>query len=184
MSTYFPNIPQAGDNPSDTQPQLLSNFQALDAAIDRNHKSLSDTANSGRHEVVEMEEQSSDPTPVATYGSLYVKDDGGTQNLYMIDDASTIHQFTNAFTAATSGELTIPGGLVLKWGFEGVVTNGQTITYPTPFSSATYNVQISSTRGDAQNRIIHVNAASVSAASFAVQTDSSNLGMYWLAIGS
>ena len=183
MSTYTQNVPQANQKIRNTQSIINDNFNAIFDAVDRNHVTLNDTSNSGRHVLVEMEEQSSDPTPIATYATLYVKDDTGTQNLYMIDDDSLIHQFTNAFTAATSGEVIIPGGLILKWGNVANVTDDQAVVYPSPFTTSTFNVMISATRGDTTSRVIYVKTASLTASQFQVRTNSANLGMYWIAIG-
>jgi len=185
MSTYTQNVPNAPTTKiKTTQEPIKSNFNALFDAVDRNHISLNDTSNSGRHVVVEMEEQSGDPTPVSTYGSLYVKDDGGTQNLYMIDDASAIHQFTNAFTASANGQFIVPGGLIVKWGLDSFSGSGVTVTvnYPTPFTTSAYMV-IATLVGGAQG--ISVSNTSLAASFNAQRATGSPSGQsfHWIAIG-
>lgn len=191
MSTYYNNIPQGADNPSDSQPLLLSNFQAIFNAQNRNHVSFTDTANSGRHVVIEMQEQASDPTPVATYASLYVKDDAGTQNLYMIDESSIIYKLTNDFTAATDGTLTIPGGLTFKWGQKFGLASGTAVTFPVAFTSTCYQVQLTGLQFNTSNvnRSYMVqkigSTPTVSATGFTFRTDEStaNSSFFYFAIG-
>ena len=43
MTVYTANIPQSGDQISQSQPLILANFQSLQDAQDRNHVALSDT---------------------------------------------------------------------------------------------------------------------------------------------
>lgn len=192
MSTpYYNNIPQGKDNPSDSQPLLLSNFQAIFTAQNRNHVSFADTSNSGRHVVIEMQEQSSDPIPVATFASLYVKNDAGTQNLYMRDESSVIYKLTNDFTAATDGTLTIPGGLTFKWGFKSGLASGTAVTFPVAFASTCYQVQLTGLQFNTSNvnrayMVQKIGASpTISATGFTFRTDESaaNSSFYYFAIG-
>ena len=186
MSTYFNNIPQPDDDPTDSQPQFLSNFQAILNAQDRNHVDFSDTGNSGRHEVVEMQQQAGNPTPVSSFASLFVRDDSGTQNLYLLDDASTEYQLTNAFTAATAGAATLPGGLEFKWGFDTAPdASSFPIVFPTPYTTATFNVQITVSKINSIGRTVMVSNGTLSTTGFTTvnNNDGNPINFFWLAIG-
>lgn len=53
MSTYIPNIPQAGDFLDESQPQILGNFQSADASFGKDHYGFSNlTTNNGLHNIV------------------------------------------------------------------------------------------------------------------------------------
>ena len=190
MSTYFNNIPQPTDNPSDSQPLLLSNFQAIFNAQNRNHVSFADTANSGRHLVVQLQEQGSDPAPLTDYGSLYTKDDTGTQ-LFFQNDTGTIFKLTNDFTAATEGTLTIPGGLTFKWGFKTGLSSGSTVNFPVAFTTNIFQVQLTALQFNTSNvnRTYMIqkigSTPTISVTGFTFRTDEStgNSSFYYFAIG-
>ena len=179
MSTYFPNIPQSTDNPANSQPLLLSNFQALDAAVGRNHEPMSDTTNSGRHVVVEMKEQGADPAPVATYGSLYVKDDAGTQNLYFQDESSVLYKLTNSFNATGTGSLTLPGGLIINWGSVTSNSGGVVATFDTAFSSSVFSVVVTSLQNNPSN---NSTVSNISNSQCTIHSTAVNAS-YYIAIG-
>lgn len=186
MSTFFNNIPQPDDDPTDTQPQLLSNFQAILNAQDRNHVNFSDLANSGRHEVIEMKQQGGNPTPIGGFADLFVRDDAGTQNLYMLDDASTEYQFTNAFNAATNGTATLPGGLQFKWGFDTAPNASPfVVVYPVAFPISTFNVQLTVSKVDSIGRVVMVLNGTPTTTGFTVvnNNDGNPINFFWLAIG-
>ncbi len=168
MAVYFTNIPASTEDPSVSQPKLQSNSVALFDAQNRNHISLLDAGNSGRHVVIEMKEQTGNPTPISTYASLFIKDDSGTQNLYMIDESSVVTQFTNAFTAAAFGHATLPGGLTFKWGRITAIASGSTVTFdepsatPVPFANACFNVQLTTMNVSNANRTTQISRTGTS----------------------
>ena len=53
MSVYIPTIPQAGDDLSDSQPQILGNFSKADTSFGIDHYKFSNaTVNNGKHNKV------------------------------------------------------------------------------------------------------------------------------------
>ncbi len=184
MSTYFNNIPQPDDDPTDSQPQLLSNFQAILNAQDRNHVDFNDLANSGRHEVIELKQQASNPTPISGFGDLFVRDDSGTQNLFFLDAASKEFQLTNAFNPDTNGRATLPGGLQFQWGTRFGVLNEGTIPFNTEFNDPAFNVQISEERDNNKVRSLWIFEGSITATNFKIRTDdTSGRIIKWFAVG-
>ena len=71
--SYNANIPQASDDPSDSQASLLTNFQVLNTAISVNHNALS-ASGQGKHKFLQMPEQGSAPTTSANEAGLYTKE--------------------------------------------------------------------------------------------------------------
>lgn len=72
MSIYNPNIPQPTDDLSDSQGQLLQNFNKADTSFGTDHYRFSDlTVNNGYHQRVTLPGNAPAPTPAANYGALY-----------------------------------------------------------------------------------------------------------------
>jgi len=183
MSTYYPSIPQSGDNPSDSQPLLLSNFEALNNMNSRNHTPLTDTANSGKHEFLQMPDQTSAPATAANEGGIYTKAVSGSTQLFFREESNgTERQLTNAFTGATNGLVTIPGGLIIEWG-KATVSNGSAVTFHTAFSIAPYNIQLTIIQASAAENTIFVRPTGLTTAQFVVSTTAGSLDIYWTAIG-
>ncbi len=186
MSTYSNNIPQPDDDPTDSQNLILENFRAIFNAQNRNHVDFNDINNSGRHEVIQLKEQTVDPTPLIGFGDLFVKKTGPTepQNLFFLDDASKEFQLTNAFNPDTNGEATLPGGLQFQWGTESGVLNEGTIPFNEDFNSPAFNVQISEERDNNAVRSLWIFQGSITATNFKIRTtDTSGRIIKWFAIG-
>ena len=103
MSTYTSNIPQPGDNPSDSQPLILNNFIALGTALAQNHVGMGDLSNRGKHNFLQMPEQGSAPTTASDEGGLYTKAVSAvTQLFWRNENNGTEQQFTNTSPSARS----------------------------------------------------------------------------------
>ncbi len=124
--SYLPNVPQAGDLISDSQSDLLTNFQQLDlvygdtapgADPNSDHYAFSNaTANARKHRKVRLVRQSAGagiPTPAATDGVVYARvaatqtvpfyrKDGGTLDFPVIPVRSMI-RFTRAAAPVVIG---------------------------------------------------------------------------------
>lgn len=188
MSTYSNNIPQSDQDPTDSQPLLLDNFKAIFNAQNRNHVDFNDINNSGRHEVIELKEQASNPTPITGFGDLFVRDDSGTQNLYFLDKASKEFQLTPPTKSDQEGFIILPGGLQFKWGKSSSPQEStQQIDYPLPaFPTKTLNVQITVNKVDTFGRSVMLDAnISFTREHFNVVNNNNNntIEFFWLAIG-
>jgi len=181
---YNPDIPQASDDPSQSQGQLLANFQALNTFLSVNHTALNDP-NEGTHKFLQMPEQASPPSTGSNTGGLYTKEVGGTTQLFFRNESNgSERQMTGAFsTGVTNGMVTIPGGLIIKWGRRNNLNDNSTITFSTPFASALYNVSLTLVRNDTNSRFMYYKDGSGTAASFAVRTNASNTSAFFIAIG-
>lgn len=79
---YFPNIPQPGDRPSDSQSQILQNFQTLDTVFTVDHVAFSLGVNPGKHKQVTFDTNHPAAAPAGTESVLYTKNIGGVPELF------------------------------------------------------------------------------------------------------
>lgn len=124
------NIPQATDQISQSQGQLLQNFQALQTLIDVNHVDFA-SADQGKHMFVTMPNQGADPATGATEINLYNKVSAylTTQQLYLNNPSTGVPYEFTSILSASPGWTFLPSGALLKWG-TGSGTGPTTITFP------------------------------------------------------
>ena len=184
---YFESIPQSTDDPSASQPLILANFTEIATVVAVNHVAFND-GDQGKHKFLQMPEQASAPATAANEGGLYTKEENGASELFYREESSgTELQLTNAFTAATDGEVTFPGGLIMKWGLGSFTTSGTnvTITFGTAYPANVYSVQATlvgdtgGSTGVAVDQIV-VTGFRMNRASGSISGQS----FYWTAIGN
>lgn len=150
--TYYSNIPQTNDDPSQSQPLLLANFQGIDTLIDINHAAFA-SADAGKHTLLTMTNQATPSNPPTDQLNVYNKVPAGgndkvtlaTQELFLQRNAANSQY---PFTAGSSQFTFLPSGLLIKWGSVSVTGFNQTITFPTgaaipAFTAAPYAIQLS-----------------------------------------
>lgn len=174
---YNENIPQAADNPSQSQSQLLANFQEISTAFNLNHGDFND-ASQGQHTFLQMPEQGAAPATAADEGAVYTKVAGGATELFFREESNGAErQITSAFTGGVNGSFTLPGGLIVKWGT--TTMTGASTTVATGLTTL-YSVQISP-RGDVLRNFAWENPAPPN---FNILGDSaSTTQVSWIAIG-
>lgn len=203
---YQANKPQAADQMSISQGDLQNNFLALKALVDVNHETFG-SANEGKHTVVAFPEQTVSvvppifpPATTATEMALYAKATGGATQLFLrptgqvagtdANDINISEWILNPVGGATNS-VTLPNGLIMKWGLSGLNENvggGKTrIDFPVAFPHNCLNVQATT------NSIHHgtntfINVYALLAASFnctsSTRTGATSGGtIYWFAIG-
>lgn len=114
---YNPNIPQPTDMLSQSQPQLLGDFQSIKTLIDVNHVDFAN-ANQGKHAFVEFPVQNPVPVTVAAEVGLYSQVSAITGNPELVfskQNATSIVEFTSA-GKLQSGWVYQPSGILMKWG--------------------------------------------------------------------
>ena len=180
---YNSDIPQASDDPSQSQSQLLANFQALNTFLSVNHVALND-GTQGIHKFLQLPEQGSAPTTAANTGGLYTKEvSGATQLFFRNESNGSERQLTSAFsTGVTNGQVTIPGGLIIKWGRRDSVNDNGVITFSPAFPSSFYSVQLTLVRDDTNSRFLYYKDGSGTASNFRVRTNASNTSLFFVAI--
>lgn len=134
MPTYDNMIPQPTDILSDSQDDLLQNFQVLATAFAVNHGPYNEMAPfpQGSHtEVTLPNNNAPDPTPIAT-ANIWSAQSGFTNTTELFwqrENNGTVIPFT-AFLANNTGWTRLPSGILLKWGFPGVTGLNQPIVFP------------------------------------------------------
>lgn len=141
---YNENIPQATDNPSQSQPQLLANFQEINTAFNLNHADFN-TADQGKHSFLQMPEQTSAPATAADEGALYSQESSltaVTELVFRRESNGDEIEFTGG-SLSTNGWTRLPSGILLKWGTINAGAGASSNNFPTgasiPVFSAVYN---------------------------------------------
>jgi hypothetical protein len=145
FQTYTTAIPGSGDNPSVSQGPMAVNCTSIANLIAIDHFGFNNNQG-GYHNIIHQPFQSPsvDPAPLAGIGQTYVKTVGSDQQLFYESGNGVISQITSPFTPlpATNGFSYLPGGILIQWGLA-TTASGSTITFPTAFSTAVYNIQCS-----------------------------------------
>jgi hypothetical protein len=131
---YQNNIPQGNQRLSDSQGDLLANFQAIKQLIDVNHATFGN-ANEGKHNFVSLPSQSGDPVTLASEMALYTKLVTGVPQMFLRNQTNgSVVNFTSATASPTNGSTTLPSGIIIKWGSGTTAAGGsQTVTFATAF---------------------------------------------------
>jgi len=210
---YLPNIPQPTDNISDSQGQILGNFQQLQTSFSVNHVPLTTASNNGKHTFIEMPTLGSDPTLppglLSGEGTLFVNTKSSVRELYYTPDVSgnsyrltatsTLHfptfSTSTNYPSATSltqfgGWTFLGGGMLLQYGFEklpGSSSPTGTLPFPRSFSGAPFSVQLTLNATNSatanENTIFVVGSPSSSSFVWGFTGSTSYNFFYWMAIG-
>lgn len=158
---FDPNIPQPADFLSNSQGQILTNFQEANAVMGVNHYAFSPAiSNKGKHTFLQMPERDLGPNPIPITAvdeiGLYSKvgTNPSETNLFMraensgggggfeyqlthVDSAATTEFATNTIYATVpvnfrGGWTFLPGGLILQYGLAIISNTGGNNTVPFP----------------------------------------------------
>lgn len=161
---FNPNIPQPDDFQDESQTQLLANFQALKTLIDVNHETFG-SANEGKHKYVTLPEQSSAPATSTNEMALYTKAVSGVTQMFLKNENSGSEvNFTSATKTTTDGTLTLPSGVILKWGQASTAASGKTshtfgVAFPTAILTAYATISViggTEANAEANDRIVRI----------------------------
>ena len=124
------NIPQAGDQISQSQGQILQNFQAIQTLIDVNHVDFA-SPDQGKHMFVTLTNQVADPATGATEINLYNRQSAylTTQALWLSNGSTGFAQEISSNLRASPGWAFLPSGLLMKWG-TGTGSGAVTVNFP------------------------------------------------------
>lgn len=128
---YNENIPQAPDNPSQSQGQILGNFQEISTAFNTNHGNFN-AGDQGKHSFLQMPEQSSPPATLANEAGLFSRESSLTNMTELVfrrESNGDQIEFTG-FLGANNGWTRLPSGILLKWG-TGSGSGSHTTNFPT-----------------------------------------------------
>ena len=193
MVDYNPSIPQASDNLSTSQGQILNNFTQLDNIFAFDHFTWDDptTANRGLHKQIDFPVPTTVSSPTGTASVSYSKLVGGVGSLYFDNSAGSSCVWRGglstglvALTPGVNGSMTLPNGVIMKWGNQSSITDNVPINFPTPFPSTCWAVTVSGYFNSTVERSIYVKPGSLGASSFTCRTDSGSMGVIYWAIGN
>lgn len=187
--SYNPNIPQSTDIPSQSQGQMLTNFQQLNTVFDVDHVPFNDgtVSNRGKHDKSTYIDQSSDPTTAADEMAIYSKDDGsGNTRLFLRQESlGTVVQLTGPDpTIGSSGSTFLAGGLILKWGVVAVPSDGANVNFA---GGAFPNNVFALTLGEGRNgtSVTSTYFTALSTSGFTIRTSTAaNDFLHYMAIGN
>lgn len=191
--TFSPNIPQGTDQPSQSQSQILTNFQQINTVFGANHVSLIDStvANRGKHNIVVMPQQASGAATNSTEGALYTKALGGAPNLYWRrnSNGAEIPMTSNVTpSSAANGFTFLPGNMLMQWGTTTIpVGLSSSIPFATAFSVAPYSIVCTFLRSSGTTTVgsVYISSGDVTTTRFkAISAGFSGPhDIYWIAIG-
>jgi hypothetical protein len=193
--TYNPNIPQATDLISNSQSQILANFNQLNVQFGVDHQAFNTGSGNGdgTHKQITFDNAPTEPTPSGTISNIFPLLVGSNQELFF-KNASTEYngtgkiQLTGASSFPMSGNcyVTLPGGVIQQWGTGswGNTVIAQPVTFPLIFPGHLWNVQLLQI-GSGFNNILNVTSGGVSGFIANRAGGSTNpQSFYWFAVGN
>jgi hypothetical protein len=158
MCPYNQNIPQANDQLSTSQADLLNNFIAIQTLINVNHVDFA-AGDQGKHKYVTFPVQAGSPPIAFNAGEIalynFLSPITGQNELYInkLNQALLVQQnmvgsilSTNSAPGFNStGWTYLPSGILLKWGF-GTANGNTVVVYPVaaniPVFTQVFNIQV------------------------------------------
>lgn len=185
---YTSNIPQASDNPSQSQQQILDNFTEISTALSANHGAFND-ADQGKHTLMNMVRQTLPQSAGATEGLLFSALVNGASELYYGKDSAAAVQMTGQQPSTGGGTATsyswdFVDGLSVRLG--NIIHTGTStaITFDTAFPNSAYIVLVSPQ--GAAGLVSGYNTQSLTTSGFTMASSGSapaNSRYYYLALG-
>lgn len=186
---FNPNIPQANDQLSQSQDDLLQNFQAINTYVAVNHEGFA-SANAGKHKFVTFTDQSPAPAVAGTDIAMYNAAVSGTQQLHIKKAGGTGVPITQLTLSPGAGYTYLPAGLLLQWGTTlAPITGSTVINFPIAFGSSAFNVQVTTYATNPADTDTFVRLVTQTATNFTVwasprsTTGTKAALCQWLAIG-
>lgn len=125
-TTYNPNIPQPTNRPSDSQGQILLNFQTLDTVFAVDHVQFSLTTNFGKHKQVTFDTNHPAAAPAGTESVLYTRNVGAAPALFWRNSVSEQPISPNAGGGAAFAwcSFNVAGAISANYNVGGVIPLG------------------------------------------------------------
>ncbi len=116
--TFFPyinNTPPSGEDPSVSQPDLLTNTQSNDLIWQVDHHGFEDN-DGGYHTIIHQKQTPGnvDPAPIIGVNQIYVKTISGDTQLFSMTGGGGISQLTG--NNSSNNGFQWLGGILLQWG--------------------------------------------------------------------
>jgi len=162
--TFNPNIPLGTDNLSTSQGQILANFSQLNTQFGVDHAAFNTGSGNGdgAHKKVTFNAPPSPiPSPSGTGSSVYPNLVSAEQELHFKNAGHTTQVTSGGLpiwkggtpgtdgvvTATTggtksNGSMTLPNGLIFKWGFQFITADNTQVIFPVAFPNNCFTVNI------------------------------------------
>lgn len=161
---YNANIPQSGDQLSQSQPQLLGNFQEIGSWVAINHVTFDSGSTTGKHSFVEFPVQSPVPTTVGGEVGLYCQTSTLTSQPELVfskQSGTSVYEFTSSGQVTNGGWVRHPSGILMKWGTGGPAGAGSyVITFPVSSANPVFASAYVSFVTPTSNIVVYVTALS------------------------
>ena len=185
---YNENIPQASDKLKNSQPQLLSNFQAIDTVVAVNHVTFDDpSGDQGKHKFVTFPRQSGDPVTLGTEINMYTKLNATTakSEIYVKNGVAAAVPITASAGPNGIGVVGfsyIASGLLMRWGSANSGAGSSVIVNLTGLVPAINNIK--SVQITALNANTSFWVTAVAGGTFTVNSSSANRDFGYFVIGN
>jgi len=209
--TFNPAVPTGLVKLNQDYLNIQNNFSASNTVFGVDHLPFSNaTAQKGYHKSIHMVPTSTiagnppnnfpptAPTTTASYGqywSAQVNDgyNGDELALWMSGAARKAYitrnfNYSQPDTMTANGIGSLVGGLVVQWGVKASPGGSGSVTFPTPFSTSLFNVQITVSRtgtgGGAGVTVIDSGATFDKTKFSYICSTTNNVNLYWVAFGT
>jgi hypothetical protein len=194
--SYNTNIPFATNNPSNDQPLMEQNTNAINtwAGIDHVGFNVGGGFNSGQHLQVTFNSDNVPSLPTGNdpsgnkIGVLFTKTVGAGTINQLFYYAGSAAQSSTQYVSSANGSTFVLGGIIMKWG-NVTATDNTTISFPVAFPNNCYNVQITVNATTVLPTLVTVSGAPI-AGGFTPRvkdtngTTTSPISIFYLAIGN
>lgn len=181
--TYNPNIPQATDIISQSQPLILTNFSQLNTVFMVDHVEYDNATagDRGKHTSSTYVEQAVAPATGASEEALYSAAIGGTTRIFVRPPSSGAQYQLTATppSPGVTGYSYLPGGILIQWGGQSS-TGPNPVVFPIAFSTVYQIVGIT----NANDRAFAVTTLNNNNFTFSVLNPLPAVTIRWVAIGA
>lgn len=136
--TFTPGVPTLGTLLSTGANEIAANFTQLNTqfAVDHTAFNTGSGNGDGKHKKVTLPTVlGADPGTPATGGIIYNKTVTNAELFYK-NNGGVVTQLTGLVgTAAAVGQITLSGGIIIKWGFANLAATGAAVTFAPAFTS-------------------------------------------------
>lgn len=186
---YNLNIPFASNSPSQDQPKMLTNTNAINTWAGVDHFNFSNN-NAGYHAQVSLANESAPGVPAGLGGVLFANTASGQSWPFWQNGAGTTQLLGNANSLSANGYAKIPIGantyLIFQWGVVNSPGSGSsTVNFPLSFPNAVFSVQLTPRNDGSHSAFTYYLDGAPVAASFKYRgTTSGSNSLFWFAVGN
>ena len=180
---YNLNIPAANNNPSQDQPKMQTNTNAINTLLSLDHFTFSDNS-AGRHKQVTL---TNEAAPGFTGGNAVLYANLATgQSWPFWQNSLGSFQMLGQQSIGSNGYISL-GGIIFQWGSTTAVasSSGNSIAFPLTFPTAVFSVQATVVTNDNSTIRFSILGNATTAGFTTTQTNTSHFTrLYWFAVGN